>query len=475
MKTPIDVKNILAKLSASDNDIKIRKLVISGTNVYILFIAQLTDKQRLAEEVIKPLVLCREKNVSSELLLGSVIYNEEVYTDTSEDGIHGYILNGQAVLIVESDPTYLIINTYKVEKRSVPQPELETTLRGSKDAFTESIETNLSLIRYRIRDKALAIDKFNVGRRSKTSIAVLYLKDVANSEYVNEIAKRLQAIDIDGVIDSGYVQKLLTDGSTLFPQMGIVERSDVACDNILEGKIIIVIDGNNLSLVAPKVFIEYFDSGEDHYSSPHLSVFSKIIRLTALIFALCLSSLYVSVIAFNTDILPTAYIVTIATARASVPFNAVVEAFVMEFTAEIMKEASIRLPKQIGPAIGIVGTIVIGQAAVAAGLVSPLMVIFVALATMSSFVAPDYTIMSPIRIIKFFVLILTGIFGIFGFAIGLVFILVHIISIESFGVPYLAPASPLHFRDIVDYFLSDILKDKTRPQFLRTNNRTRRR
>ena len=474
MKTMIDVRKVLSDLCESDRDIKVRKLSVHGSNIYILFIAQLTDKMRLAEEVIKPILAC-EKKISAEILVDSVLYNEEIYTDTDEEGILDYVLSGKAVLLIEGESTYLIINTYKVQSRSVEMPELETTLRGSRDAFNENLETNLSLVRYRVRDEALSIDKFIVGRRTKTNIAVLHLKGVANEKFVNEIATKLKKIDIDGTIDSGDIQKLISEGgSTLFPQIGIVERSDIAANNLLEGKVLVLVDGNNLGLIAPKVFAEFFDSGDDHYSSPHLSVFSKLIRFAALFFALCLSSIYVSVIAFNSDILPTMYIVTIATARASVPFNAVIEAFLMEFTAEIMKEASIRLPKQIGPAIGIVGTIVIGQAAVSAGLVSPLMVIIVALGTMSSFVAPDFTIMSPIRILKFFLLILTGLFGVFGFAIGLLFIFTHLISLESFGIPYLVPASPLRLKDIWDYFVSDIIMDKTRPTYLKTNNLTRR-
>ncbi len=473
MKTPIDVKKVLENLSESDRNIKIRKLVVRGATLHLLFIAELTDKQRLAEEVIKP-ILSYGGKVSAEQLADSVLYNEEIYTDTDEEGILGYVLSGKAVALIEGENDYLIINTYKVQSRGVEPPEVETTLRGSKDAFTENIETNLSLIRYRLRDEALSIDKHTVGRRTKTNIVILHLKGVANEKYVNEIVAKLKKIDIDGAIDCGYIQKFISEGNTMFPQLGIVERSDLACDNLLEGKVLIIVEGNNLGLIAPKVFAEYFDSGDDHYSSPHLSIFSKIIRIAALFFTLCLSSLYVAVIAFNSDIMPSTFIVTIASARSTVPFTAVVEVFLLEFTAEIMKEASIRLPKQIGPAIGIVGTIVIGQAAVSAGLVGPLLVIIVALGMMSSFVASDFTIMFPFRILKFFVLVVTAVFGIYGFAISLLFILVHLISLESFGVPYLVPASPLRIKDMRDYFVSDIVLDKTRPGYLRPRNLTRR-
>lgn len=472
MKNVIDIETIVNELSKSGKDIKIRKLNAHGTKLYLFFISQLTDKARLSSEVIKP-ILKYEHKITSEILLSSVLFSEEVDTDNDANEIDKYIMSGRTVIMLEGENDYLVINLTKVEKRGVESPELETTLRGSKDAFTENLETNLSLIRYRIRDGALTIDKQLIGRRTRTNVAVLYIKGVANDKFVNQVMMRLSKIDIDGAIDSSYIQKFLAGGSKLFPQMGVVERSDIASDNLLQGKICILIDGNNLGIILPKVFLEFFDSGEDHYNPFHVSIFTKILRLTALFFALCLSSLYVSIIAFNTDILPTDYIMSIAMSRASVPFFAILEAILMEFTAEILKEASIRLPKQIGPAIGIVGTIVIGQAAVSAGLVSPLMVIVVSLGMMCSFVAPDYIIMSPIRILKFAILVLTGIFGMFGFIIAIIAIIVHLESIESFGVPYLSPVTPMHTKDLKDYFTSDIILDKSRPNFLKTKNRIR--
>lgn len=464
------------ELCQGKHGISVRKLSISDIEIYLLYISQLTDRERLSQDIIRPILQYNAVNedISSVVLASSIISVDNVELDYDENNILDYILNGKSVILASNETQYIVADTLKIEKRNIQLPEVETTLRGSKDAFTENLDSNLSLIRYRLKDSALAIEKFVIGKRTKTNIAVVYISDIANKSIVNDIKEKLQNIKVDGVNDSGYIQKfILNNSSDLFPQMGIAERSVTACDNILEGKVCIIVEGNNLALIAPKVFIEFLDSGEDHYSNVHLAVFSKIIRYVSLFITLTFSSLYIAVVAFHSDILPAQYILTLAISRATVPFNALLEALMMEFTSEILREASLRLPKQIGPAIGIVGTIVIGQAAVVAGLVSPLMVIIVSLSTMCSFVTPDYTIMSPIRILKFFMIFITGFLGIFGFAMGFTIIAVNMMSLTSFGVPYLAPVAPFHFRDLVNYFLSDINLAKKRPDFLRTRDKTR--
>jgi spore germination protein KA len=235
----------------------------------------------------------------------------------------------------------------------------------------------------------------------------------------------------------------------------------------------IVTEGSNLVLSAPKVFTDFFNSSEDAFDSLYFGMFNKFIRIVALMIALTLSALYVAIVGFHSDILPVSYIMILASSRSAVPFNAVVEASLLEFVSEILREASVRLPKRIGSAIGIVGTIVIGQAAVSAGLVSPLMVIIVSLSTMCSFVASDFTIMNPIRILKFLLIFITGFLGLFGFILGITLILVNILSTLSFGVPYGAPISPLNLKDLKGYLLSDVFLSKKRPRFLRTKNKNK--
>lgn len=467
--------NEIDKVKQKGLDISIRRLSLNDVEIHILYIQQLTDRDKLSSDIIKPILLNKAyDNISVDKLAKSIIYIDNVAIDDDENRIIDYILEGNSIIILSNDDKYLIATTEKIEQRSITTPQVESTLRGAKDSFNENLDSNLSLIRYRIKDPNLRIDKFNIGKRSKTDVAVIYIKDVVNPKIVKDIKTKLNSINIDGIFESGYIQKfILNNAFDLFPQSGIVERSDTACTNIIDGKICIIVEGISLSLIIPKTFIEFLDASDDHYDNIYISLFSKSLRIISLLISLTLSSLFVAVVAFHPDILPPQYILTIANARATVPFNAVLEALIMEFVAEVLREASIRLPKQIGPAISIVGAIVIGQAAVAAGLVSPLVVIIVSLSIMTSFAMGDYSMINPIRVLKYVMILLAGVFGIFGFTIGLILITINLCSIETFGVSYVAPLAPFNFRDIINFFISDITLSKKRPKFLQTRDKTR--
>ena len=474
-RKPDKIDQRIEKLHMQHSGIAIRKLSIRDLEIRILYIAQLTDSNKFANNLIKPLL---EVGVSEKLTIEKIAYSiitiDEVSIHYDDEKIIDYILNGYSVLVSSQEEGFIIVNTLQIEKRNTELPQVENSIRGPKDAFTENIDSNLSLIRYRIKDPQLRVDHFYIGTRTKTDVALLYIEDVANPDIIQEIINSLQNIRVDGIIESGYIQKfILKNTFNLFPQVGITERSDTACRNILQGKACILVHGSNTALVAPKTFIEFLDSSEDHYEQTLFNLFTKALRFIALFISLTASAFYVAVVSFHTEILPAKYILVLAFARSTVPLVAVLEALIMELIAEMLREASIRLPKQIGPAIGIVGTIVIGQAAVAAGLVSPLLVIIVSLSIMCSFIAPDYTIINPIRFLKFGLISITAIVGLFGFVIGLTLIAINLVSTTTFGVPYTAAVAPIHLRDIKDYLLSDITLSKKRPGFLNPNNKTR--
>ncbi|MCT4596813.1 MAG: spore germination protein [Vallitalea sp.] len=462
------------KTRLKESGISSRYLKVNDTTIIVLFIEQLTDRAALTSSIIKPLVLNTTKNLTIDKLMHSVIFMDDMITDTDENKLIDYILKGQSIIIIPTDEKYLIANTLKVEKRQIQDPSIESTIKGARDAFTENYDNNISLIRYRLKDPKLRIDEFEIGKRTLTTVSVIYIKDIANDAIVQSIKDKLSKIDIDGILESGYIQKyILNNPHNFFPQTGIVERSDIACANILDGKVIILVEGGNLALVLPKTFIEFIDASDDHYDNIVISIFSKCIRILCIFISLFLTSLYVAVVSFHPDILPAQYIISLATSRATVPFNAFLEAFLMELVAEILREASIRLPKQIGPAIGIVGTIVIGQASVAAGLISPLLVIIVSLSLMGSFATADYTITNTMRVIKFLMIIITSIFGLFGFTMGIILITINICSIDSFGVSYVSPLSPFNFTSIKNLFLSDSTLSNKRPSYLKTKDKTR--
>lgn len=468
-------KTRIEPIEKSITGIMVRRLIIKDKEIYILFIPQLTNRESLSKNIIKPLIEYNSHGyLTTNNIISSIITIDDVFVDNDDNKLINYITSGKSIIITSGCKDYIVANTLSVEKRNIQSPEIESSLRAPRDAFNENFDSNLSLIRHRIKDQSLKIDYYILGRRTKTSVALIYIQDVANDQCVTELKNKLSSIDVDSILESGDVQKILSNGTSgLFPCMGIAERSDSACAQILDGKICILVDGSNLALIAPKTFVEFLDAGDDHYDNTYISIFMKFLRMSALMITLTISALYVAMVAFHTDIIPSQYILALAASRVSVPVNAVTEAILMELILEILREANVRLPKQIGSSIGIVGTIVIGQALVFAGLVSPLLVIIVSLSSMASYVTPDYTIMNPIRLLKFVIIILTGIFGLFGFIMGLTIVVIKLSSIEMGNIAYTEPISPLNVKDMKDYMYSNTAWAKFRPNFLKGKNRKR--
>jgi spore germination protein KA len=453
----------------------VRKLVVKGKAIYIMYIPELTDKNTLSENIIKPLLQYNEiQMLTADLIMNSIIYIDNVFAELDINKMTDYLTEGKSLIVMSGSNKYLVTNTLKVEKRGIEAPEVEGSIRAPRDAFNENITSNLSLIRYRIKDSSLKTDFCTVGVRTKTSVVLVYLQDVANPKLVTEIKDKLKAIKVDGILESGHIQKyLLRNSSNLFSQIGISERSDSACANILEGRVCILVEGSNLALIAPKNFIAFLDAGDDHYDNVYLGRFIKVIRFAALMITLTLSSLYIIVVGFHPEILPSLYILTIASSRVEVPVNAATEAILMELVIELLREANVRLPKQIGSSISIVGTIVIGQAAVSAGLVSPLMVIIISLSAMASYAVSDYTVMNTMRLLKFLLIFLSSILGLFGFIMGLSIILIKITSVENFGMPFTSPVTPFKIKDLKNYISSNIVTTKERPDLLDTKDKKR--
>lgn len=468
-------KSILVELKNNIAGMLVRKINIKDKEIYILFIPQISNRDSLSENIIKPILqYSGQQTLTVELIMDSIIYIDDVILEDDSNKITDYIVQGKSVVILSDSSKYIVANTLKVEKRSIQSPEVEASIRSPRDAFNENLDSNLSLIRHRIKDASLKTDYCTVGIRTKTSVVLVYLQDVANSKYITEIKKKLEEIKVDGILESGYIQKFITNkNSTLFSQIGISERSDSACASILEGRICILVDGSNLALIVPKGFIGFIDAGDDHYDNTYVGRFIKALRFLAIIMTLTLSSLYVVLVAFHPEFLPEKYILVLAATRLQVPIQAVTEVIIMEIIVELLREASLRLPRQIGSSISIVGTIVIGQAAVFAGIVSPLMVIIIALAFLASSAISDYTLINSIRLLKFLVILLSGIFGLLGFNMAITIIVIKMVSVENFGVPYTAPIAPFNYKDMKNYILSNVVLNKDRPSFLNTKDKKR--
>jgi len=427
--------------------------------------------------VVKPLILhCSSapKSINAQMTVDGIIYADDCRIESDAGKIEEFILSGMVVILFSNDKQYIVVNLKKVEHRSVPTPQLSYTIRGPQDCFTENLDANLSLIRYRIKDKNMQIKHFEVGRRTKAQVAVIYIEDIANDTVVQEVQKRIERIDVDGIGESGELQGfLLNNKLQLFPQIGMIERSDMAFHSLLEGKVLVLVDGSGIALLAPKPFSEFFYSCDDRFDNKFFGLFTRILRYTAIIIALTGSSLFVALTSFHTDVLPVKYAISLSEMRSNVPFTALIGALSLEFIMELLREALLRVPKQIGSAIGIVGAIVIGQAAISAGIFSPLLLIIVATSLLASFAIPDYTLVNPFRILKLMLLLFTGVMGFFGFTIFLTFILAELVSLNSFGVPYMAPWAPFNFRDFLRTLIDGSTMDSRRPNYLRTKDKTR--
>jgi spore germination protein KA/spore germination protein len=457
-------------IKALDLDITRRSVPFKGGSVEILYVAQLTDRAALSENLVKPLVIACASGaarLNAQEALDGVIYADSVRIETDKTRVLEFVLGGMTVALFSTDESFLVVNFKKVEKRSVSTPQLAYSVRGGQDCFTENLDANLSLVRYRIKDPKMRIKFTEVGVRTKARVAIIYIDDVANPAVVEEICRRIHAVEVDGIGESGELQSLLlNDNKKFFPQMGLIERSDLAYHSLLEGKVLVLVDGSGIALSAPKVFSEYFYACDDRYDNKFYGMFNRFIRYVAIVIALTASSLFVAVTSFHTEVLPSDYAISLAQMRANVPFNAMVGALLLESLMELLREALIRVPRQIGPAIGIVGAIVIGQASIAAGFFSPVLLTIAAVSLLCSFAIPDYTLISPFRILKFLLILLTGSLGFFGFTAFLTLIGIELVSMNSFGTPFMAPWAPFNQRDFTETLLNQSDTQKERPGYL---------
>jgi spore germination protein KA len=361
------------------------------------------------------------------------------------------VLSGDLAILLDGVPYAIMAGARKQKERGVQEPNAEPAVRGPRDGFTETLRTNTSLIRRRIKHPDLWMETLQVGRVTRTDVSFMYLQGLASSKVVDEVRNRLNAIDIDGILESGYIEEFIQDKTmTVFPMVYSSERPDVITAQLLEGRVAILVDGTPFVLVVPAMFVQFMQASEDHYQSWIFATFIRCIRYGSLFVTLLAPALYVAITTFHQEILPPELLLSLAAAREGVPFPAFVEAMVMEVTFEILREAGLRMPKTIGQAVSIVGTLVIGQAAVEAGLVSPAMVIVVALTAISNFVIPSYPMAIAFRLLRFFMMFLAGSLGIFGILLGLFIMVFHLCSLRSFGVPYLSAFAPYHTADQKD-------------------------
>lgn len=481
---PSEVMQTLALLQRRlgySSDISIRKLnwpEDSSPFAIVCHLEGLVDPNEVNQliSIINQYVIAKRENggLSVESLLQEVLQGKLKAIRDEEAMVHA-MLDGLSIVLIDGLDVAMAASLLGGERRSVQEPSSQTVIRGPKEGFTEDISTNIALIRRKIKSADLRFEDRIIGRVTRTRVSVGYIQGIANPEVVQEVFARLDTIDTDSILESSYIEELIQDvGLTPFPTMINTERPDAVAGNLLEGQVAILVDGTPFVLVLPVTFFKFFLSSEDYYQRYDISTFLRMIRLFSFFIALLLPSTYIAVTTFQQEMIPTTLLISLAAQREGTPLPALAEALLMELTFEVIREAGVRMPRVVGPAISIVGALVLGQAAVQAGLVSAAMVIIVSFTAIANFVIPYFSMSSAVRIIRFGFMILAGTFGLYGILAGVIPILIHLVALRSFGIPYFLPASPLSFSNMKDVFLRiPWPKAKYRPEYVSVINKRR--
>lgn len=453
-------KAYLKDIFRNCSDVVFREFEIltpSPVKVLMIYVDGLSDQNLVSENVIKSLMqnYLGESNKAVEPVIKHVMENvismSDIKMSSEMIALTDAVLTGDIILLIEDQEMGLIISARGYESRDVAEPESEKLVRGPRDGFTENLRTNTTLIRRRIKTSRLKFEMKEIGTLTKTAVTIAYIEGIANDKVVEEARRRISRIDIDSILESGYIEEFIEDSPwSIFPQMDVTERPDKVCAHLVEGHVAVLVDTCPFILLFPIIFVQLLQSPEDYYLRPYLGSFLRILRFVTLNMALLLPSFYIAITTFHQEMLPTQLLISIAQARAGVPFPAFVEAILMEISFEIVREAGIRLARPVGQAVSIVGALVIGQSAVEAGLVSSAMIIVVALTAMASFTLPSFHAASSIRLLRFPIMMLAASLGLFGVMVALLAILIHLCSLRSFGIPYLSPIAPLSIRDLKD-------------------------
>lgn len=460
------------RLMGKNSDILIREFALAdGRRSFVVLVDGMCDKDGAEQNLILPAM---KLNISGNIdrltplqQLNQIILNTEVSEEPSIS--KGYIsaLTGDLFFCIEGLNSAFVIGLRSIESRSVSPSETAGSVIGPHEGFTENFRTNTALLRRRIADPNFTIETLKVGLRSHTSVGICYICGVTNNEIIESIRNKINDISIDLLNDAGELEQILEQSHiSPFPQIGGTEKPDTAAAEICEGRVAILVNGSPYALLAPATLSSMMQVTEDEYQRWTYSSFLKLLRWVALAISVTAPSLYVAIIAYNPGMLPVDMLLLSAANRANVPFSAVTEVIIMEFFIELLREASIRLPGSISTAMSIVGGIIVGDAAIQAGLVSPLLIIIVGLTSLTTFVIPSYELASSMRLVKYFLLICSAILGIYGLTVGFVIFIAQLCSLNSFGTEFTAPFSPTYRKGFIESLIElPMFKRNTRPEY----------
>ena len=509
----IDPKNIFSKMSDNldflkykyntliSTDIVIREFSLlahdTQYNAFVIYIDGMVDSPSINEFVLSPLMIRNRANIFdekqkkfiseetidevkikkmkhqkesnlTEFIYNSLIPQNSVKKITEFSDVYSGINMGDCVLIVDSIDTAFDIDVKGFKQRSIDSPSNEVVVRGAQEAFVENIRTNTSMIRRIVNNENLVFQTIKVGKITKTQVAIGYINGLANTDLISEVTYRINNLDIDYLISSGQLEQLIQDTpNSLFPQIMATERPDKTTNFLLEGRVIVIVNGSPYALIMPATFTDFLSSPEDLNLKYQFSNLQKIVRLFATILSVLLPGLYIAITNYHQELIPTELLFTVTAARESVPFSTVIEILIMEVSFELIREAGLRVPTPLGTTIGIVGALILGDAAVSATLVSPILIIIVAITGICSFSIPDFSLSFTFRIYRFIYILLGYIAGFLGIGLGIFVQIVIMCNLKSFGSPYVTPFTfSQNKRSISTYFIHPIWKREQNSKFV---------
>lgn len=484
-----------------NSDIKIREFMLNAKGkqfkAFIIYIDGLVDTTSINDFILNPLMLKNFSNQNNEPQIVSeaittnisvrkvkrfnitdyiyecLLPQNSVKKVSSFDELVQNVNSGNCALFVDTINFAFDIDIKKFAQRSISEPKNEPSVRGSQEAFVENLRTNTSMIRRNINNENLIIENITIGKTNKNNCAVCYIKDIANSSLVSETKYRLNNLNVDYVLSSSeLIQLIKDDPETTLPEILTTERADKACSSLLQGRVILIYNGSPYALILPVTLFDFITSQEDMNLNYHFANLLKIIRGIAFFITLLLPGLYLAITIYHRELLPTELLYSIVASRVNVPFPILVEILIMELSFELIREAGLRVPSPLGSTVGIVGALVLGEAAVSANIVSPILIIIVAITAISSFAIPDFSLGFHLRISRFAYTLLGSLCGFLGIGVGIFIHLITLCSLKSFGVPYLSPYMPKTNIRNNGYLLKPVWKREKRSDFLNTKRTT---
>lgn len=472
---------MLQNLMGKSIDIITRKIMIQEDEIFaaVVHVSGISDEEQIDRTIISPLlsvqIACKDIQ-EAVFQAKQVISVSNITIGENWKDVSSAILSGSTAVFIEGWEHAFLANTTKIQTRALTESTTQTVIRGPKDSFTENFGTNVAIVRSRLQSPNVRLETLKIGKETQTNVGMMYIKGIADNEMVENVKKNLQRIDIDGILESAYVETYLRDDTiSLFPTLINTERPDVVIGNILEGRIAIFVHGTPYVLIGPATFIQFFQISEDYYGNQYVSSLIRLLRFMAFFISMLVPAIYIALVSHHQGLLPTLLLISMAVQREGVPFPQIVEVLVMEIVFEILHEAGIRMPRAIGQAFSIVGALIIGQAAVQAGIVSATVVIIVSITALSTFVIPNYNMSTASRMLRFIFILFGAFIGLYGIILGFLVVVLHMCGLRTFGVPYMAPISPLRINELKDTFIRYPLKSlfKKRPSPASLQNKTR--